>query len=77
MQQIHDLDEQLREANRTIEAKMRALDEQGLTAVDLSGKLKEKNRELEAAQAEIEELRKCERALRTREREAVQGVSDL
>lgn len=74
MQQIHELDKQLRKANGTIESKMRALDEQGLTAVNLSGKLKEKTRELKAALAEIEELKRRERVLESKEREALQSV---
>lgn len=67
MLQLKELDKQLRDANRTIEAKMRALDEQGLVAVDLSSKLKEANRELHIARKEIKDLKERGTALRARE----------
>jgi chromosome segregation ATPase len=74
MQQIHILDKQLREANRVIESKMRALDEQGLTTVDISSQMKALTRELEAAQREIGAFKEREKELKSREVELKQMV---
>lgn len=74
MRQIKELDLQLSDANRTIESKMRSLDEQGLVALESAKQLKGIKRELQTTLDELERLKKVEKNLSKVEREAIQNV---